>query len=178
MRVRGPGLSDAVSGTDPLRDALPLRRAAPLDASPEAARTAALVNALSAAITDRLEAHPVNLARQRDGKVAMRGQRLRACVRACVLASRVLACVCVGRVAMRWQRLRVCVYVRGCVGGWVGACVRFHRQGGHARAETGRGDADQWEPAVREPAVLMGAGCAAGCAGAGCINGSRLCGRL
>lgn len=34
--VRGPGLTDAVTGTDPLKDGLPLATAAPLDDSPEA----------------------------------------------------------------------------------------------------------------------------------------------
>jgi hypothetical protein len=33
--VRGPGLTDAISGTDPLKDNLPLLPARPLDDSPE-----------------------------------------------------------------------------------------------------------------------------------------------
>ncbi len=33
--VRGPGLSDAVSGTDPLKDNLPLLKCLPGDDSPE-----------------------------------------------------------------------------------------------------------------------------------------------
>ena len=41
--VRGPGLSDAISGTDPLKDNLPLLAAAPLDGSRAAAHTAAVV---------------------------------------------------------------------------------------------------------------------------------------
>jgi 2,3-bisphosphoglycerate-independent phosphoglycerate mutase len=46
--VRGPGLCDAVSDTDPLKDNLPLRQARPLDETPEAAHTAAVVNEVSA----------------------------------------------------------------------------------------------------------------------------------
>ena len=34
VRVRGPGLSDNISGTDPLKDKLPLRMSHPLDATP------------------------------------------------------------------------------------------------------------------------------------------------
>lgn len=34
-RTDSGALSDAVSGTDPLRDGLPLRRCEPLDSSPE-----------------------------------------------------------------------------------------------------------------------------------------------
>lgn len=36
--VRGAGLSDAISGTDPLKDNLPLLTVAPLDDSPEVGR--------------------------------------------------------------------------------------------------------------------------------------------
>lgn len=35
MVVRGPGLTDAISGTDPLKDNLHLLQAEPLDGSPE-----------------------------------------------------------------------------------------------------------------------------------------------
>lgn len=38
--VRGPGLCDAISGTDPLKDGLPLLAAAPLDDSHEVRRRA------------------------------------------------------------------------------------------------------------------------------------------
>lgn len=38
--VRGPGLSGNISGTDPLKDALPLRTVEGLDGTPEAEHTA------------------------------------------------------------------------------------------------------------------------------------------
>jgi 2,3-diphosphopglycerate-independent phosphoglycerate mutase len=47
VRVRGPGLTDNITSTDPLKDNLPLLEAKPLDASKEAAETAKLVNELS-----------------------------------------------------------------------------------------------------------------------------------
>lgn len=61
--MSGPGLCGAVSGTDPLKDNLPLLRAAPEDDSPAAAFTAGLVNELSDEIRKILEAHPINAER-------------------------------------------------------------------------------------------------------------------
>jgi 2,3-diphosphopglycerate-independent phosphoglycerate mutase len=57
------GLSDAVTGTDPLKDGLPLRVCEATDASAAAAETAAIVNAVSAAFRRVLADHPVNAAR-------------------------------------------------------------------------------------------------------------------
>ncbi len=45
--MRGPGLTDNISSTDPLKDNLPLLEAKPLDESREAIDTAKLVNELS-----------------------------------------------------------------------------------------------------------------------------------
>jgi 2,3-bisphosphoglycerate-independent phosphoglycerate mutase len=39
--IRGPDLTDAISGTDPLKDNLPLRRCSSLDNSPEVSRCSA-----------------------------------------------------------------------------------------------------------------------------------------
>ncbi|GAB4817188.1 hypothetical protein N2152v2_004234 [Parachlorella kessleri] len=74
--VRGPGLSDAISGTDPLRDNLPLQVVRPLDDSPEAAHTAEVVNQLSAAIR---QGHPVNKQRVAEGKPPANIVLLRGC---------------------------------------------------------------------------------------------------
>eukprot|EP00854_Cymbomonas_tetramitiformis_P009161 gene9161-10859_t len=52
--VRGPGLTDNITGTDPLKDKLPLQEVRPLDASPEASHTAAVVSELSQVGSDRL----------------------------------------------------------------------------------------------------------------------------
>ncbi len=84
--LRGPGLSDAVGGTDPLRDGLPLRRAEPLDGSPEASATAAVVEAASAAMRAALEAHPVNAARAAAGRAPANVVLLRGCGRRLALA--------------------------------------------------------------------------------------------
>ncbi|KIY93896.1 phosphoglycerate mutase [Monoraphidium neglectum] len=65
--VRGEGLTDAISGTDPLKDNLPLLEARPLDDTAEAAHTAAVVNELSAAIRAVLEGHPINDERRAAG---------------------------------------------------------------------------------------------------------------
>jgi 2,3-diphosphopglycerate-independent phosphoglycerate mutase len=75
VRLRGPGLSDAISGNDPLKDGLPLVRSealpaepgAPADPAPAAVRTAAVVNALTAELHARLRAHPLNVARAAAG---------------------------------------------------------------------------------------------------------------
>ena len=63
VRLRGPGLSDRVAGSDPLVDQAALKSCVPLDDSPEAVRTAAVCNELSALFLERLSAHPLNLSR-------------------------------------------------------------------------------------------------------------------
>jgi 2,3-diphosphopglycerate-independent phosphoglycerate mutase len=77
--VRGPGLTDAITGTDPLKDNRPLLRAEPLDASPEAARTAAVVNELSDEMRRLLERHPINAERAAAGLNAANVVLLRGC---------------------------------------------------------------------------------------------------
>lgn len=77
--VRGPGLSDQISGTDPLKDNLPLGQAAPLDGSLEAAHTAAVVNELSECMRLVLEAHPINAERIGQGKAPANVVLLRGC---------------------------------------------------------------------------------------------------
>jgi len=68
VRVRGPGLSDQISGTDPLKDNLPLVKCTPLEDSEEARRTSDIVNALSVAIHNKLTQHPINETRAKEGK--------------------------------------------------------------------------------------------------------------
>lgn len=77
--VRGPRLSGAISGTDPLKDHLPLPQAKPLDDSPEALNTAAVVNALSDIIRKTLREHPINAERRSQGKGLANVVLLRGC---------------------------------------------------------------------------------------------------
>ncbi|GFR43969.1 hypothetical protein Agub_g5113, partial [Astrephomene gubernaculifera] len=77
--VRGPGLTDAVGDTDPLRDRLPLKRAVATEDSPEAHFTAGLVNALSDAFRGVLSAHPLNAARAAAGQGVANVVLLRGC---------------------------------------------------------------------------------------------------
>lgn len=86
VRLRGPGLTDLISGTDPLVDKRALRTCTPTDGSAAAARTSAVVNELSARIHEVLSAHPLNIARARDGLpianiVLLRGAGARIAVR-------------------------------------------------------------------------------------------------
>ncbi|EKX49751.1 hypothetical protein GUITHDRAFT_157400 [Guillardia theta CCMP2712] len=79
LRVRGPSLSDNITGTDPLKDKLPLRRSCPLDSSEEAELTAKLVNSLSQAITEALQDHQINKDRVEQGKLPANAVLLRGC---------------------------------------------------------------------------------------------------
>ncbi|KAG2439333.1 hypothetical protein HXX76_004692 [Chlamydomonas incerta] len=79
VAVSGPGLSDAVGDTDPLKDNLPLRKSGPTDDSPEAAFTAGLVNALSEALQGVLETHPINDQRRAAGEAVANVVLLRGC---------------------------------------------------------------------------------------------------
>lgn len=107
--VRGPGLSDRISATDPLKDGRPLGTAAPLDGSAAAQHTAAVVTALSEAMRERLRGHPINAARAAEGKpvanvVLLRGCGIRIEVRAARLHrayhSPCMACVCHWRLTL------------------------------------------------------------------------------
>ncbi|CAI5530556.1 unnamed protein product [Closterium sp. Naga37s-1] len=77
--VRGPGLSDRIGGTDPLKDGRALGVATPLDSSPEADLTARVVNALSDAIRAELKTHPINAQRAAQGKNVANVVLLRGC---------------------------------------------------------------------------------------------------
>ncbi|KAF0685826.1 Aste57867_22348 [Aphanomyces stellatus] len=65
---KGPNLSDQITGTDPLKDNLPLQTAAPKDpTSPSAIYSSKVLNQVSAAIIENLSRHPINVAREADG---------------------------------------------------------------------------------------------------------------
>eukprot|EP00158_Paraphelidium_tribonemae_P005696 Partr_v1_DN27468_c5_g1_i4_m72248 putative 2,3bisphosphoglycerate-in-dependent phosphoglycerate len=68
VRIRGPGLSDRISGTDPLKDGLELQSCRALDQSAEAVRTSAYLNALSLEISHTLQNHTINAQRSKSGK--------------------------------------------------------------------------------------------------------------
>ncbi|KAF4322984.1 hypothetical protein JM18_000290 [Phytophthora kernoviae] len=65
---KGPGLCDKITGTDPLKDHLPLVASEPLNDSPEAEYSSKVLNAVSEAIHERLSDHPINKAREGEGK--------------------------------------------------------------------------------------------------------------
>ena len=58
--LRGEGLSRAISDTDPGEVGRPLRRCEPLESTPQARRTAELVNAISERFREVLARHPLN----------------------------------------------------------------------------------------------------------------------
>ncbi|RKP25742.1 2,3-bisphosphoglycerate-independent phosphoglycerate mutase-domain-containing protein [Syncephalis pseudoplumigaleata] len=79
VRVRGPRLSDCITGTDPLKDNLPLVTCTPTDESEEARMTSNLVNELSDCIYTVLSKHPVNDERRKQGKPPANCVLLRGC---------------------------------------------------------------------------------------------------
>ena len=85
--VSGPGLTDQIAGTDPLKDGRPLERPRPLRARGEAApaahaaavRTAAVVQAVSDTFAGLLRDHPLNAERAAQGKPPANVVLLRGC---------------------------------------------------------------------------------------------------
>jgi 2,3-diphosphopglycerate-independent phosphoglycerate mutase len=78
--VRGPGLTDTISGTDPLKDNLPLQTPLPLDpVSTEAIHTAKVITAVDELIRSVLEHHPLNEERRKEGKYPANVVLLRGC---------------------------------------------------------------------------------------------------
>lgn len=65
--LRGPGLSKMVSDTDPKSPQKPLEECKPLDNSPEAKKTAEVVNELTKLFREVLEHHPINRERAEAG---------------------------------------------------------------------------------------------------------------
>ncbi|MCZ3364972.1 MULTISPECIES: 2,3-bisphosphoglycerate-independent phosphoglycerate mutase [Methanobacterium] len=66
--LRGAGLSDKVSDADPKHEGKPPKEVVPLDDSPEAAKTAAILNKFVKTSYDLLKDHPVNLKRINEGE--------------------------------------------------------------------------------------------------------------
>lgn len=60
---KGKGLCDRISGTDPLKDNLPLQTSYPLDESPEAVYSSRVLNEVSNAIHEQLSTHAINVER-------------------------------------------------------------------------------------------------------------------
>jgi 2,3-diphosphopglycerate-independent phosphoglycerate mutase len=82
--VSGPGLSDGITGTDPLKDNLklleckPLEQYDPIERS-KAELTSKLINALSMEIHKKLSNHPINQERLKQGKNVANIVLLRGC---------------------------------------------------------------------------------------------------
>lgn len=66
--LRGEGLSDQISDADPKYDGKKFKKVVGLDGSPEAERTAAVLNKVIKKSYELLVDHPVNLKRLEDGK--------------------------------------------------------------------------------------------------------------
>eukprot|EP00002_Diphylleia_rotans_P033821 TRINITY_DN7228_c0_g1_i1.p1 TRINITY_DN7228_c0_g1~~TRINITY_DN7228_c0_g1_i1.p1 ORF type:complete len:443 (-),score=62.61 TRINITY_DN7228_c0_g1_i1:1490-2818(-) len=79
VRVRGPGLTDSVTGTDPLKDNKFLLTSEPLDDTPEARKTAQLINEMSKEFSAALQQHPINKERLEKGKAEANIVLLRGC---------------------------------------------------------------------------------------------------
>ena len=79
MVVRGPHLSGAISGTDPLKDNRLLPECTALDGSLDAVHTAKVVNALSDRMREILRLHPLNAERVAEGKGPANAVLLRGC---------------------------------------------------------------------------------------------------
>eukprot|EP00736_Rhodelphis_marinus_P010025 Rmarinus@m.3414 len=79
VRVRGPRLSDVITGTDPLVDNKPLRVCTPSGPDPDGdvEMTCNLINELTQEITKLLQSHPVNQERMKLGKVPANAVLLR-----------------------------------------------------------------------------------------------------
>lgn len=77
--VRGQGLSDAISGTDPLKDNLSLQVVKPMDETKEAIHTAAVAQEVSTVLREALRHHPVNVQRVAEGKKPANIVLLRGC---------------------------------------------------------------------------------------------------
>lgn len=80
VRVRGPNLSCDITGTDPLKDHLPLQKSQPIDSNnPKAILTSKLVNELSDVFHKKLSNHPINQERKKIGKPVANIVLLRGC---------------------------------------------------------------------------------------------------
>ncbi|CAJ36202.1 2,3-bisphosphoglycerate-independent phosphoglycerate mutase [Methanocella arvoryzae MRE50] len=65
--LRGKGLSAAITDTDPKKEGLPIKECHPTDDSPEAKRTAEIVNSVSKQVLEAIDQSPVNVERRKMG---------------------------------------------------------------------------------------------------------------
>jgi 2,3-bisphosphoglycerate-independent phosphoglycerate mutase len=65
--LRGKGLSQAITDTDPKKEGLPIKECHATDDTPEAKRTADIVNSISKQVVDLLDDMPVNRERRKQG---------------------------------------------------------------------------------------------------------------
>ena len=82
VRIHAPGMSDRITGTDPIHDDLPLLKSEPLDDKEESLYTSRIVNALSDILRAKLNEHPINKTRISEGKepanvILLRGPGMR-----------------------------------------------------------------------------------------------------
>ncbi|MBD3188833.1 2,3-bisphosphoglycerate-independent phosphoglycerate mutase [Candidatus Bathyarchaeota archaeon] len=66
--LRGPGISHCISDTNPNRDYVPVAECKPLDDSPEARKTARVINNLTKKIYESLKDNPINKQRKAKGQ--------------------------------------------------------------------------------------------------------------
>ncbi|MBP2144368.1 2,3-bisphosphoglycerate-independent phosphoglycerate mutase [Methanococcus voltae] len=67
LMLRGEGLSDKISDADPKKIGLKVKEIKPLDESPEAKKTAEIMNKLIKTVYERLDKHPINVERKEKG---------------------------------------------------------------------------------------------------------------
>ncbi|KAI8338660.1 2,3-bisphosphoglycerate-independent phosphoglycerate mutase-domain-containing protein [Chlamydoabsidia padenii] len=79
VRVRGPGLTDTITGTDPLKDGRLLVNCEPTEPTKEAKMTSQLVNELSDVFYNVLQDHAINHDRIKAGKNPANCVLLRGC---------------------------------------------------------------------------------------------------
>ncbi|KAG0173628.1 hypothetical protein DFQ28_011120 [Apophysomyces sp. BC1034] len=79
VRVRGPGLTDTITGTDPLKDNKPLVQCQPTENTEAAKMTSKLINELSDIFYSVLSKHPINDDRKKVGKNPANCVLLRGC---------------------------------------------------------------------------------------------------
>ncbi|KAF7729468.1 hypothetical protein EC973_004448 [Apophysomyces ossiformis] len=79
VRVRGPGLTDTITGTDPLKDNKPLVQCQPTENTEAAKMTSRLINELSDIFYSILDKHPINDDRRKQGKNPANCVLLRGC---------------------------------------------------------------------------------------------------
>lgn len=79
VRVRGPGLTDTITGTDPLKDNLPLIHCEPTVQDKASIMTSKLTNELSEELYKILIEHPINKDRIKEGKNPANCVLLRGC---------------------------------------------------------------------------------------------------